>query len=163
MAHPGGFAKGQGGRSPERWSDRWPFRGGIFHSSVWPRYIQPTWLEKDELEFPGVFNYVSRMDSFVRIKRLVIARHVLFTQKAEDEMAVDHLTPELVYESILNAPSIFKVLRSKNPRSGNVERLYVIKGLTFDGLDIYTKGKILNKHGVDVFYVLISSKKSTDI
>jgi len=28
---------------------------------------------------------------------------------------------------------------------------------------IYTKGKILKKEGVDVFYVLISSKKSTDI
>ena len=55
------------------------------------------------------------MDSFIRIKRLVIARRVLFTQKAEDEMAMDHLTPELVYESILNAPSIFKVLRSKSP------------------------------------------------
>ena len=43
------------------------------------------------------------------------------------------------------------------------ERLYVIKGLTFDGLDIYTKGKILTKEGVDVFYVLISSKRSTDV
>lgn len=42
-------------------------------------------------------------------------------------------------------------------------RLYVIKGLTFDGVDIYTKGKILRKDGVDIFYVLISSKKSTDI
>jgi hypothetical protein len=103
------------------------------------------------------------MDTLVRIKRLVIARQVLFTQKAESEMAADGLTPELVYESILNAPAVFKILRSRNPRSGKTERLYVIKGLTFDGLDIYTKGKILTKEGVDVFYVLISSKKSTDI
>jgi len=103
------------------------------------------------------------MDILVRIKRLVIARNVLFTQKAECEMAADSLTPELVYESILNAPSIFKDLRSRNPRTKKSERLYVIKGLTFDGLDIYTKGKILNKEGVDVFYVLISSKKSTDV
>ncbi len=103
------------------------------------------------------------MDIIIRIKRLVIARQVLFTEKADIEMARDALTPELVYESILNAPAIFKVLRSRNPRTKKTERLYVIKGLTFDGLDIYTKGKILKKEGVDVFYVLISSKRSTDI
>jgi hypothetical protein len=40
------------------------------------------------------------MDIFVRIKRLVVARRVVFTEKAETEMAVDGLTPELVYESI---------------------------------------------------------------
>ena len=103
------------------------------------------------------------MDVFVRIKRLVIARNVLFTQKAESEMAADALTPELVYESILNAPTIFKTLRSRNPHTGKTERLYVIKGLTFDGLDIYTKGKILTKEATEVFYVLLSSKRSTDI
>lgn len=103
------------------------------------------------------------MDTLVRIKRLVIARNVLFTQKAESEMAAESLSPELVYESILNAPSIFKALRSRNPRTRKMERLFVIKGLTYDGLDIYTKGKILTKEGVDVFYVLISSKRSTDI
>jgi hypothetical protein len=103
------------------------------------------------------------MDTLARIKRLVIARSVLFTQKAEGEMAAETLTPELVYESILNAPTIFKVLRSRNPRSKKTERLYVIKGLTYDGLDIYTKGKILTREGVDIFYVLISSKRSTDV
>lgn len=103
------------------------------------------------------------MDVLVRIKRLVIARNVLFTQKAAIEMDMDALTPELVYESILNAPAIFKTLRSHNPRTGEVERLYVVKGLTFDGLDIYTKGKILTKEGIAIFYVLISSKRSTDL
>ena len=103
------------------------------------------------------------MDTLVRIKRLVIARNVVFTQKAESEMAADALTPELVYESILNAPTIFKVLRSRSPRTGKAERLYVIKGLTFDGLDIYRKGKILTKEGVAVFYVLVSLKRSTDV
>lgn len=34
---------------------------------------------------------------------------------------------------------------------------------TFDGLDIYTKGKLLKKDRADVFCVLISSKRSTDI
>lgn len=103
------------------------------------------------------------MDIIIRIKRLVIARDVLFTQKAENEMAEGSLTPELVYESILNSPAIFKTLRSRNARTKRLETLYVIKGLTFDGLDIYTKGKFLTKEGVDVFYVLISSKRSTDI
>ncbi len=78
-------------------------------------------------------------------------------------MVRDALTPELVYEAILNAPAIFKVLRSRNLKAGRSERLYVIKGLTFDGVDVYTKGKILKREGVEVFYVLISSKKSTDI
>ncbi len=78
-------------------------------------------------------------------------------------MAVEPLTPELVYESILNAPSTFKVLRSRNPRTRKMEKLYVIKGLTYDGLDVCTKGKILTKEGVDIFYVLISSKRSTDV
>jgi len=78
-------------------------------------------------------------------------------------MAIDALTPELVFEAILNAPAIFKVLRSRNPKTRKSEKLYVIKGLTFDGLEIYTKGKILKKEGVDIFYVLVSSKRSTDI
>ena len=103
------------------------------------------------------------MDILVRIKRLVVSRRVLFTEKAEIEMVRDALTPELVYEAILNAPAIFKVLRSRNPKAGKGERLYIIKGLTFDGVDVYTKGKILRKEGIDIFYVLISSKHSTDI
>ncbi len=81
------------------------------------------------------------MDILVRIKRLVDSRRVLFTMKAEVEMTRDALTPELVYEAILNAPAIFKVLRSGNPRTGTSERLYVIKGLTSDGVDVYTKGR----------------------
>jgi hypothetical protein len=103
------------------------------------------------------------MDIFIRIKRLIVSRRVVFTEKAETEMAADDLTPELVYESILNAPAVFKVLRSRNPKTKQAEKLYVIKGLTYDGLDIYTKGKILTQEGVDIFYVLISSKRSTDI
>ena len=102
------------------------------------------------------------MDILAKIKRLVISRRVLFTEKAECEMATDNLTPEQIYEAIINAPAVFKTLRSRNPRSGKIEKLYVIKGLTFDGMAIYTKGKILIKEGVEIFYVLISSKRSTD-
>lgn len=102
------------------------------------------------------------MDPLIKIKRLVLARKVLFTEKAEAEMAADHLTRDIVYESIWNAPAINKTLRSLNPISGHRETLYVIKGLTFDGLAIYTKGKILKCEQEEIFYVFISSKKSTD-
>ena len=64
------------------------------------------------------------MDVIVRIKRLVIARKVLFTKKAEIEMAADGLTPELVYEAIINAPSIFKAVRSRNPRTNQDNHRY---------------------------------------
>jgi len=47
-------------------------------------------------------------------------------------------------------------------KSGRSETLYVIKGLTYDGLAVYTQGKIATAEGREVFYVLISSKRSTD-
>jgi hypothetical protein len=103
------------------------------------------------------------MDVLVRIKRLVIARQVYFTIKADSEMLADSLTPELIFEAILNSPAISKTLRSRNPATGKMEHLYVIKGLTFDGFDIYTKGKIATVEGMEVFYVLISSKRNTDL
>jgi hypothetical protein len=37
----------------------------------------------------------------------------------------------------------------------------VIVGVTFDGVAVYTKGKILKSGDREVFYVLVSSKKST--
>lgn len=101
------------------------------------------------------------MDDLQRIKRLVLRGHVLFTQKAEDEMDHDDLDEELVCESILNAPSIAKRLRSRNPKTSKAEYLYVIVGVTFDGVAVYTKGKILKSGDREVFYVLVSSKKST--
>ena len=102
------------------------------------------------------------MDVLIRIKRLIIARKVVFTEKAKIEMIVDHLTRDLVYEAILNAPVITKKLRSRNPDSGAAEILYVIKGWTFDGIAIYTKGKILKEGSSEVFYVFISSKRAQD-
>ena len=80
------------------------------------------------------------MDIFIRIKRLVVARRVVFTDKAETEMAADaDAGTGLRVDS--HAPTIFKVLRSRNPQTKHAEKLYVIKGMTFDGLDIYTKGR----------------------
>jgi len=101
-------------------------------------------------------------DPLIRIKRLVLAQRVIFTAKAESEMHADGLTHELVFEAIINAPAISKTLRSRRPQSGRRETLYVIKGLTFDALIIYTKGKLATFEGREVFYVLIPSKRSTD-
>ena len=102
------------------------------------------------------------MNILTRIKRLVVTRKVIFTNKARVEIEADQLTEDLVYEAILNAPEIFKTLRSHKPESGKRETLYVIKGLTYDGLLIYTKGKFKTIEHREVFYVLISSKRSTD-
>jgi hypothetical protein len=100
------------------------------------------------------------VDVLVEIKRLVLRRKVVFTEKAAEEMLRDDLDEDAVCEAILNAPSIAKRLRSTNPKTGDKESLYVIVGMTYDGLVIYTKGKILKKDGRERFYVLISSKKS---
>ena len=54
------------------------------------------------------------MDVLVRIKRLVIARRVEFTLKAEAERLRDGLTVEDVLESIVNANAIKEVLRSRS-------------------------------------------------
>jgi hypothetical protein len=101
-------------------------------------------------------------EPLIRIKRLVLAQRVIFTMKAEGEMYADGLTHELVFEAIINAPTITKTLRSKNPQSRQRETLYVIKGLTYDAVTVYTKGKLATFEGREVFYVLISSKRSTD-
>ena len=54
------------------------------------------------------------MDLLARIKRLVIARRVEFTLKAEAERLRDGLTVEDVLESIVNANAIKEVLRSRS-------------------------------------------------
>jgi len=102
------------------------------------------------------------MEILTRIKRLVVTKKVIFTNKARAEIEADQLTEDLVYEAILNAPEIFKTLRSHKPETGKREMLYVIKGLTYDGLLIYTKGKFKTIENQEIFYVLISSKLSTN-
>ena len=99
------------------------------------------------------------MDVLVRIKRLVIARRVEFTLKAEEERLRDGLTVEDVLESVVNANAIKKVLRSRaRSRVHAHERLYVIESPTFTGTWVYTKGTIRRKAGQEVFYVFVSSK-----
>src|SRR5258707_13697241 len=101
------------------------------------------------------------MDVLSTIKRLVLRGNVLFTRKARDEMDRDDLDEAQVCEAIMNSPTIAKRIRSIDPESGQKEYLYILIGVTFDGLVIYTKEKIQKKNGREIFYVFISSKKST--
>ncbi len=102
------------------------------------------------------------MDILFQIRRLVLNGKVYFTKKATAEMKADGLTRALVFEAIVSSSLITKTLRFRNPDTGEREKLYVIKGLTYDGLLIYTKGKIAKIEQQETFYVIISSKRSTD-
>jgi hypothetical protein len=74
------------------------------------------------------------VDTLLQIKRLVFDGRVEFTAKAIDELEADSLRVSNVIESILNAQSIAKVLRSTSRfRSRTREKLYVIQSFDFSG------------------------------
>jgi hypothetical protein len=99
-------------------------------------------------------------DVLVRIKRAVLAGRYAFSEKARLEMEADSLTELDVAESILNAVAIYKRLRSRSPfRDQATEYLYVIQSTNFEGLVIYTKGKLVREAGTEIYYFLISSKR----
>lgn len=78
-----------------------------------------------------------RCDVLIRFKRAVLAGRVIFTDKANAELEADHLEPYYVCEAIICAPSIYKTLRSISALGGvEVERLYVIIGVTYGGVPI---------------------------
>lgn len=82
------------------------------------------------------------MDILARIKQLALERRLAFTKKVDNKLEKIPLTREFVREAIVNAPTIFKTVRSKNPRRGTIETLYVIKGMAFDGQFIEAKVRI---------------------
>ena len=101
------------------------------------------------------------MDRLVRIKRLVVRGAIRFTEKARTELERDGLEPEEAMEAILSAQAVTKTLRSRSPlRRSPGEHLYVIVGVSFSGIPIYTKGVIRREGGLDVFYILVSSKRN---
>lgn len=100
------------------------------------------------------------VETLVRIKRAVLSGRYAFSEKARVEMEADELTQLDVAESILNAVAIYKRVRSRNPRSGAREYLYVIQSTNLEGLIIYSKGKLVRERGEDHFYFLISSKRA---
>jgi len=76
-------------------------------------------------------------DVLAKIKRLVLQGHYKFSEKARDEMNADGLSELDVAESILNAGTIYKTLRSNRPlREHAKEYLYVIQSTNLNGLFI---------------------------
>ena len=101
--------------------------------------------------------------TLLRIKRCCLTGLVVFTRKAENEHIADGLTRDDVVEAVVNAPAIYKTLRSRAlPRRARRESLYVILGITHDGILVYTKGALRRHAGEDYFYVFISAKRSVD-
>ena len=101
--------------------------------------------------------------TLIRIKKLIISGHYRFTLKAELERESDHLSKTDVLEAIINAPAISKTIRSRSKKKASrKELLYVIKGMSYSGLVIYTKGTIRKIAGEDTFYLLVSSKRSIE-
>jgi hypothetical protein len=101
------------------------------------------------------------LDILVKIKRLVIARRVIFSAKARDERLACELTGEEILEWILTAATINKTLRATSRfRKSQKERLYVIISSTYDGKLIYTKGTIRKINDREDFYILVSAKWS---
>jgi hypothetical protein len=101
-------------------------------------------------------------EPLVRIKRLILASCYRFTDKATIERESDGLTEKDVLESIMNAQRIYKTINStSSQKQTRREKLYVILSFTYDDVLIYTKGKIVQEpDGSDIFYVLVSSKRS---
>lgn len=99
-------------------------------------------------------------DILTQIKRAILEGNFIFSKKALMEMEISHLTELDVVESIVNAVAIYKKIRSRSPfREKRKEYLYIIQSTNFDGLFIYTKGKLVRQDGVDIYYFFISSKK----
>jgi len=100
------------------------------------------------------------LDTLIKIKRLAYRGKVAFSEKALAEMSREQIDPDMVIEAILNAPTISKTIRSRNPKTGEREYLYVLFGYTYAGLILYTKGKIQKENDEERLYLLISSKRS---
>ncbi len=99
-------------------------------------------------------------DILKRIKRAVIAGNVVFTDKATSERERDGLTESDVIESILNAVTIYKTIKSTRRRGGAREYLHIIQSANFDGIIIYSKGKLVVTGGIETYYVLLSAKRA---
>ena len=99
----------------------------------------------------------------LRIKWCCLANRVVFTDKAIDERIASGLSEVDVIEAVVNAPAIYKILRSRSQRRAiRAERLYVIVGITHEGIVVYTKGALRREQGEDRFYVFVSAKRAIE-
>jgi hypothetical protein len=73
------------------------------------------------------------------------------------------LSHDDVVEAIVNAPAIYKTLRSRSVgKHSRSEKLYVIIGITHEGILVYTKGALRQVGGEETFYLLVSAKRSVE-
>ncbi len=101
------------------------------------------------------------MTPLLRIKRCCLTRRVILSSKADAERVSAHLSLDDVLEAVVNAPAIYKTLRSRSTgRAVRNERLYVIVGFTHEGIFVYTKGALRRFAGEDWFYLFVSAKRS---
>src|SRR5438874_356882 len=100
-------------------------------------------------------------ETLKRIKRAIIAGHYEFSLKAVIELDADGLGESDALESILNAREIYKTIRSTSAgRTRRREYLHIIIAPTLDGIEMYTKGKLVVALGTETYYFLVSSKRS---
>lgn len=100
------------------------------------------------------------MDILVRIKQLVLRGRVEWTSSAVVQMMQDNLLQEEVLESIMNAQFVrVKRTRSKS-RTRRTEKVYIIESFSYSNILIYTKGTFRRRGHEEVFYILISAKRS---
>ncbi|GMV19577.1 MAG: hypothetical protein AMXMBFR56_78010 [Polyangiaceae bacterium] len=103
------------------------------------------------------------MSPLLRIKRCCLTGRVVFTDKADTERVAGGLSHADVIEAIVNAPAVYKTLRSRaSVRRRRSEKLYVIIGITHEGIHVNTKGALRTVEGEDVFYLLVSAKRSIE-
>src|SRR3954468_6335575 len=99
--------------------------------------------------------------TLVRIKTAVREGRFDFSNKARLEMQADALTQTDIVESIDNARTIYKSIKSNSPRRrSRVERLHIIISPNRGGLFIYTKGKLTRYGGTEIYYFFGSAKRS---
>jgi hypothetical protein len=102
-------------------------------------------------------------DPLTKIKRLILEGRYRFTLKAEHERLRDGLSETDILESIINANGIRKTVRSRSPYAAfSGEKLYQIESFNFSSILIYTKGTIRRLDKEEIFYILISAKRSTE-
>jgi hypothetical protein len=103
------------------------------------------------------------MSPLLRIKRCCLFGRIVFTDKADTERVESGLSHGDVVEAIVNAPAIYKTLRSRSTAKGRRdEKLYVIIGITHEGILVYTKGALRRFEGEEAFYLLVSAKRSVE-
>jgi hypothetical protein len=104
-----------------------------------------------------------RLSPLLRIKRCCLFGRVVFTEKAEDEHLASGLTRDHILEAVINAPALYKTLRSRaSGRWARRETLYIVVGITHEGILVYTKGALRRFSGQDYFYLFVSAKRSIE-